>query len=179
MTVLMQLEVTLNTALLVIDMQRSLLDEDPWNSSAVLHRVGCLITLARSKGAPIAFIKDRRVGPDQRLHTSLVPVEAEGVIDKSFCDAFLNTPLETWLNERGIRRLSVVGMQTDYCIDTTCKRAASLGFAVELVKDAHTTFDHEFLTAEQIVNHHNRVLHGFQAGEGSIRAIDSSEVRFV
>lgn len=32
------------------------------------------------------------------------------------------------------------GMQTGYCIDTTCRRAASLGYTVELVRDARTTF---------------------------------------
>jgi nicotinamidase-related amidase len=168
----------LNTALLVIDMQRSLLDEGPWNSSTVLERILHLVTLARSKAAPIAFIKDRRVKPDQRLDNSLVPSETDGVIEKNFCDSFLNTPLEAWLNERAIHRLVVVGMQTDYCIDTTCRRAASLGFAVDLVKDAHTTFQHEFLTGAQIVNHHNRVLRDFRAGEGSVRTISSTEVCF-
>lgn len=168
----------MNCALLVIDMQRSLLDEGPWNSSIVLEKIQHLVTQARSTGAPIAFIKDRRVEPDQRLDSSLVPSEVDGVIDKSFCDSFLNTPLETWLNERAIHRLVVVGMQTDYCIDTTCRRAASLGFAVDLVENAHTTFDHEFLTAEQIVSHHNRVLRSLPAGEGSVRVIDSIDVCF-
>lgn len=159
-------------------MQRSLLDEGPWNSGMVLEKIRNLITLARSKGSPIAFIKDRRVEPDPSLESSLVPSEADGVIDKSFCDSFLDTPLEAWLHDRAIDKLVVVGMQTDYCIDTTCRRAASLGFAVELVKDAHTTFGHEFLTAEQIVNHHNRILRNFQSGEGSVRAVDSAEVCF-
>ena len=168
----------MKTALLVIDMQRSLLDEGPWNGSAVLERTQHLVALARSKGALIAFIKDRRVEPDPSLDNSLVPTQSDAVIDKGFCDSFLNTPLEAWLKERKVHRLIVVGMQTDYCIDTTCRRAASLAYAVELVKDAHTTFDHEFLTAEQIVNHHNRILRSFPAGNGSVRVIDSADVHF-
>lgn len=169
---------SLDTALLVIDMQRGLLDEGPWNGAAVLARIQQLVARARASGAPVVFMQDRRVELDPSLDSSLVPVPADGVIGKDFCDSFLGTSLEAWLRERAVRRLVVVGMQSDYCVDTSCRRAASLGYAVELVKDAHTTFDNGALTAEQIVNHHNQILRSFRAGSGSVCTVESTEVRF-
>jgi nicotinamidase-related amidase len=69
-------------------------------------------------------------------------------------------------------------MQTDYCIDTTCRSAASRGYRVRLAGDAHSTFDHEHLTAEQIVKHHNRVLYSFPADQGSVSVVATRDVAF-
>ena len=51
-------------------------------------------------------------------------------------------------------------MQTEYCVDTSCRAAADLGYKVVLVRDGHSTFDNGVLTAEKIVAHHNRTLGG-------------------
>jgi nicotinamidase-related amidase len=169
---------SLDTALLVIDMQRGLLDAGPWQGATVLAHIQQLVTRARASGAPIVFMQDRRVELDPALDRSLVPAPADGVIGKDFCDSFLGTPLEAWLKARAVRRLVVAGMQSDYCVDTSCRRAASLGYAVELVKDAHTTFDNGALTAEQIVAHHNQILRSFRAGSGSVRTVASADVQF-
>lgn len=48
-------------------------------------------------------------------------------------------------------------MPTEFCVDTTCRRALSLGFDVTLVSDADTTKD-ALLPAEQIIKHHNSIL---------------------
>ncbi|MFJ8526575.1 hypothetical protein [Bacillus sp. NPDC094106] len=52
-------------------------------------------------------------------------------------------------------------MQTQFCVDTTCRRAYSIGYKENiLVKDAHSTFDTAVLSASQIVEHHNNTLGG-------------------
>ena len=76
-------------------------------------------------------------------------------------DAFHKTTLHQKLKSKGIEKLVITGLQTEYCIDTTCRRAYSLGYDVVLVKDAHSTWDSSNLTAEQIIGHHNRVLGGW------------------
>lgn len=43
-----------------------------------------------------------------------------------------DTGLADWLRGRGIRRLVVVGVATDYCVQYTARDAAGLGFEVEL-----------------------------------------------
>jgi uncharacterized protein (TIGR02246 family) len=52
----------------------------------------------------------------------------------------------------------VCGLATEGCVDTTVRRARSLGFAVEVAEDAHSTTDGPVLTAEQTVRHHNAVF---------------------
>jgi nicotinamidase-related amidase len=166
------------TALVIIDMQRSLFEEGPWNADVLLERISRLIDFARQAKAPIVFVRDRRVEPDARLHPMLEANSSDIHIQKNYCDTFLDTCLDVELKAKSIERLLVAGLQTDYCIDTTCRRAASLGYTVLLVSDGHSTHDQEHLKAEQIVAHHNRILRSFPAGAGSVSVIESDRVNF-
>ena len=71
----------------------------------------------------------------------------------------------------GVPTLIVTGMKTQYCIDTTCRAAADLGYTVVLVSDAHTCMDTPQLTAPQIIAHHNATLAG-----PFVRLMSSDEV---
>ena len=168
----------MKTALVVVDMQQSLLDASPWHTDQLLKHIGQLVESARAAAAPIFFIKDRRVAPDARLHPNLKASDDDIVIEKNYCDSFLDTPLDKTLKAKAIERLVIAGLQTDYCIDTTCRRGASLGYSVLLVRNAHSTFDHKHLSAEQIVAHHNQILRSFPAGRGSVSAVNMGDVDF-
>lgn len=168
----------MNTALIVVDMQTSLIDEGPWNSECLIDTIDRLVQVARQRAATIVYVTDRRVEPDMSLHPRFQPLAGELCIEKDFCDSFLGTSLDNDLRERGIRRLVIAGLQTDYCIDTTCRRAASLGYTVHLVRDGHSTFPHDSLTAEQIVAHHNRIFRRFAAAEGSVSVHNSEQIQF-
>ena len=65
---------------------------------------------------------------------------------------------------------------TEYCIDTTVRRAFSLGYDVTLVADGHLTVDSGVLTFDQIISHHNSLLDGFDAGNHSVRVVPLSQV---
>ncbi|MNE87205.1 Isochorismatase family protein [compost metagenome] len=52
-------------------------------------------------------------------------------------------------------RLLISGCATDFCVDTTLRSAASKGFDVTVLTDAHTTADRPHLNAEQIIEHHH------------------------
>lgn len=69
-------------------------------------------------------------------------------------------------------------MQTDFCVDTTCRQAAARGYDVLLVADAHSTLDHEHLKAEQIVAHHNRILRNLDSAQGRVQVLATSKVSF-
>jgi nicotinamidase-related amidase len=168
----------LSTALVVIDVQQSLVDEGPSQAEELLEAIGHLIAAARAAQAQVIYVKDRRVEPNGNLHSSLQPGPSEMTIEKDYCDAFLETGLQQKLEQLGISKLVIAGMQTDYCIDTTCRSAAAHGYQVTLVSNAHSTFDDGDLPSKSIIAHHNRILHKFLAGRGSVSVAATGDVRF-
>lgn len=56
--------------------------------------------------------------------------------DKDAYSAFEGTDLDTWLRERGVRRLFIGGLATDYCVLNTANDALDHGYDVVLLEDA-------------------------------------------
>ena len=81
------------------------------------------------------------------LHGSLDPSAIEMIVRKGFrreidsYSAFFEndrrtaTGLAGYLRERGLRRLFLVGLATDYCVAYSAEDAAGLGFGVFVVED--------------------------------------------
>jgi nicotinamidase-related amidase len=158
--------------------QQSLVDEGIWDSKRVLERLNQLIAKARSEHIPVILVRDTRVEPDGAFHRSLYRETHDIEIVKSFCNSFMETRLDEVLRSRNIGRLVVGGMQSDFCVDTTCRQAAALGYDVLLGADAHSTLDHEHLKAEQIVAYHNRILRNFDSAQGRVRVSETAKVSF-
>jgi nicotinamidase-related amidase len=161
------------TAVLIIDVQRCNFEESPpvHNGGELLSKITALVTRARAGGALVVHVQ--HCGPegaiDQpgtrgwEIHPAIAPAEGDLVVLKRHPDAFQDTELGRELQARGMDRLLISGIQTEYCVDTTCRRAYSLNYDVILVKDAHSTWDTDLLTAPQIIAHHNAVLGGWFA----------------
>ena len=86
--------------------------------------------------------------------------------------------LQAELARRNIKRLVIVGAQTEVCVESTARQAVSQGYDVLLAADAHATADRETLSAEQIVAFTNEVLHGHRAGDHVVRVLPASEISF-
>ncbi len=161
-----------DTALVVIDMQRVMFETPglaPHDGPRVLDNVLTLLAGARGAGCPVVFVQHtatqdghplRRGEPGWPLLPALNPGPVEPVVEKHSPDAFLKTSLDAVLRSLGARRIVICGMQTEFCVDTTCRGGFALGWEQYLVADAHTTFDTEVLPARDIVAHHNRTLNG-------------------
>ncbi|MEI5909692.1 cysteine hydrolase family protein [Bacillus spongiae] len=158
------------SALLIIDVQSGMFpEEEPvYKGSILLHTIGNLITKAKKNDLPIIYIQHNgptghplEVGTKGWTIHPEIAEESSIVIQKTTPDSFFQTELEKELTKRGITDLFFTGIQTDYCVDTTCRRAFSLGYNSTLVTDAHSTWDSGGLTAQQIINHHNKVLSSF------------------
>ena len=112
------------------------------------------------------------------IHPSIKPVSADPVIRKRESDSFFETTLQQELEKREITRLIIGGGMTEYCMDTTCRRATSLGYDVTLASDAHLTRDNGVLTAANIIAHHNFVLDDFGAGDHVITTKLTDQIVF-
>jgi nicotinamidase-related amidase len=181
----------MSKALLIIDVQTDILNVPGAKRPVVKERfdqvrgrIGGLVRDARDQKLPIIFVQHDG-DPGHRLETGtpgweicsdLGRTQDDIVVRKTACDSFYETDLQSVLSGRGIRHLVVAGLMTQYCVDTTCRRAISLGYDVTLVADAHTTADTEKFTVEQIVEHHNALLDGFDAGKAVIRVRPASAV---
>lgn len=155
-----------NTALLVIDVQSGFVDgENPvHDAQGVLSRIHSLIARAREANAAVIYVRHvEALEWDGPLHASLIPGPDEPIIDKLTPDSFHETGLQATLEGLNITSLVIAGFQTEFCIDTTTRRARSLGYDVTLAADAHSTFtfDDAPLNAEQIIAHHSHVLSAF------------------
>jgi nicotinamidase-related amidase len=78
--------------------------------------------------------------PPDDAHTQLVdelcPVRGEPVFDKLGMSAFVGTPLEAVLRDRGVTTLVLVGAVLEIGIEPTARHAADLGFLPVVVQDA-------------------------------------------
>jgi nicotinamidase-related amidase len=148
----------MTTALLVLDMQVSLIADETPNPGEILDTVGGLVEAARGEGVPVVWVTDSRVAPDAALHPSCAPAEDELQIVKDQRNAFEGTDLEAELTVLGAERVIVCGMQSDACIHATVRAADKLGFQVVLVSDAHTTHAFESRDWRAVIAGENETL---------------------
>jgi nicotinamidase-related amidase len=176
-----------SSALLVIDVQVGLLElVPPEVQSSVLSKIKTLLTKARASGIAVIFIQhDGPRGHPLETHTkgweihpSVKPLDSESVVRKRESDSFFETTLQQELEKRGITRLIIGGGMTEYCVDTTCRRATSLGYDITLAGDAHLTRGNGVLTAANIIAHHNLVLDDFGAGDHLITVKPADQIIF-
>ena len=78
------------------------------------------------------------------INEAVIPVGDETVITKHFPNAFRETTLQNVLSELAVTDLTVVGMMTHMCVDTTVRAASDAGFKVTLIGDACATKNLEF-----------------------------------
>jgi nicotinamidase-related amidase len=173
-----------NTALLVIDVQNSVVDGN-YERDTVVANVGSLVEKARHEHVPVVWVQHHddnlvRGSDGWRIVPELTPDEAEPLVEKNYGDSFEATTLETVLSDLGVGRLVVVGAQTDACIRSTLHGALARGYDATLVGDAHTTEDQSEWGAPppgQVIAHTNlywkyQTVPGRTAGTVDTRNVD-------
>lgn len=183
-----------HTAVVVIDVQNAILRglggkrnaEAVQALDGVVGRIAGLLAAARADAVPVVYVQhDGGSGhrlehgtKGWRIRDEIAPLPGEPVIEKRSCDSFFETTLDANLKALGVNRLIVAGCMTQYCVDTTVRRAVSLGYDVVLASDGHTTADAGGLGFEQIVAHHNLVLDGFDAGKHAVSVHPCAAIAF-
>ncbi|WP_406608859.1 cysteine hydrolase family protein [Agarivorans sp. JK6] len=175
----------MKSAVLVIDVQSILFDPEPqpFESQVVLNKINQVTSLARAKSVPIIFIQHEHANSvieygteGWALQSSLVTQTGDHFVRKTTPDSFLNNNLEELLKELAVDSLIVCGYASEFCVDTTVRRAAGLGYPVVLVSDAHTTHDKEHASGAQIRAHHNATLANISSFGVKIEAIETAKL---
>ncbi|WP_312092393.1 cysteine hydrolase family protein [Niallia sp.] len=159
----------MNQALLIIDVQQDLVDgnaetNEIYNKADLLKTINLVIESATQFNVEIIFVRDKDVaggeGPGFEIHSDLnIPDEAK-IFDKYATNAFYGTGLLEYLRSKDTNHLVIMGCETPYCIDTAVRTATVNHMDVTLVGDGHSTTDSPVLSAEKIIQHHNKILHG-------------------
>jgi nicotinamidase-related amidase len=157
-----------DTALLLIDVQVNMFAPGScvYQGEKILDRIRSLIALARGAHAPVIYVQnnggaddpDMPGTPGWQIHPAVAPQEGDVIVQKHTPDSFFKTNLQNELEARQIQRLTIAGMQTEFCINATCQRAHAFGYEVTLVQDAHSTYDYGELSAAEIIAHYQDEL---------------------
>jgi nicotinamidase-related amidase len=174
-----------NTALLVVDVQNSVV-EGAHERDEVVANVGSLVEKARREQVPVVWVQhfDEELarGSDAwRIVPELSPRETEPLVEKSYGDSFDDTDLENVLTGLGVGRLLVVGAQTDACIRSTLHGALVRGYDTTLVSDAHTTEDQSAWGApppDQVIAHTNLYWKYHTAPGRTAGTVETKDVDF-
>ncbi|MEV4417183.1 isochorismatase family protein [Catellatospora sp. NPDC049609] len=141
----------MNRALVVIDVQESFRRLPDWHLASqpdIVGQVNRLVDLARAQDDLVVWVLGARAGSGTvfdpalghvRLMDGLDPAADEPVLVKSAHNAFTTTNLHQLLTRRGVRELTVCGIKTEQCCETTTRVAADLGFDVTFAIDATAT----------------------------------------
>lgn len=174
-------------AILVIDMQLGIFMRREYDGIAIykenelLENIASIIAKAREAGVPVLYIqhmyKDfplmEKGQPLWNVHPTIAPLEGETIIEKYHADAFYDSELDKVLQQKGVDTLFITGVQTAYCVDTTCRRAHSMGYKCIWVADGHSSLDSDILPADKIIAHHNEVI-----GSQFADVVKTSDIQF-
>ncbi len=149
--------------LLVIDMQKALVTEDLYAFDTFVDSTVRLVDAARKNGVEVIFVQ-HDAGPGSEMSVgdegfeiidALRPGAGEKVYVKNINSCFGNKDFKTYLEQQEDKRLIIIGLQTNYCIDATVKSAFERGFDVIIPEGSNSTFDNDYMSGETTVRYYN------------------------
>lgn len=162
----MKVRITTKDALIVVDMQNDFMPDGVLpvkDADKIIPTINRYIDIFEKKGNPVFFTRDWH--PENHIsfkdyggiwpahcvqntkgaqfHQDLkIPSDNKFIISKgNYPDfdaysGFQGTLLDSLLKERGIKRIFVCGVATDFCVKNTVLGGINLGYQVFILKDA-------------------------------------------
>jgi len=145
-----------DTVLLVVDVQTALILAHPYNEEKMINNIKHLILFCREKNIEIVYIQhDGGTGDELecdsdgwQIYKDITPHLGEKIFDKHYNSAFKSTGLKDYLDSKNIKNIILVGMQTEYCMDTTCKIAFEYGYNIIIPEETTSTYDNSYFTGK-------------------------------
>ena len=148
--------------LIVIDMQKALLDDELYNLNGLLNNVSKLIEAARANRVEVIYVQHDAgegsgfsVGDEAfEIADEVAPQAGEKVFVKRASSSFTNREFAAYLEKEEGDTLLIVGLQTNFCIDATVKSAFERGYDVFIPEGTKSTFDNDYMTGETTYNYY-------------------------
>ncbi|MDF2606893.1 MAG: amidase [Bacillales bacterium] len=152
-----------NIVLMVVDVQNALIKAQPYKEQKVIENIKQIIITARDNKKEVIYVRhddgkgsELEQGKDGwQIYEEIAPIKGEVIIEKQCNSAFHKTKLREYLVNKGIDTIILVGLQTEYCIDATCKSAFDFEYKIIIPEETNTTFDNEYLSAEKLYEFYN------------------------
>jgi len=143
----------MNRALFVIDAQESFRQREIWRAGSnpdFVPNVNRLVDYFRASGDLVIWVLhsepgtggvfDPASGHVRFLDGLRAPEAGEPTLVKTSHNVFTTTNAGQFLTERRIFDLTVSGIRTEQCVETTARVGGDLGYAVTFVTEATLTF---------------------------------------
>ena len=148
--------------LIVIDMQKALLDDELYNLNGLLENISKLIETARENRVEVIYVQHDAgegsgfsVGDEAfEIADEVAPQAGEKVFVKRASSSFTNREFAAYLEKEEGDTLLIVGLQTNFCIDATVKSAFERGYDVFIPEGTNSTFDNDYMTGETTYNYY-------------------------
>ena len=145
--------------LIIIDIQEGLVKLNPYNAKNFISNTKAIIQHFREQNIEVIFFRHSEdegllsTGSDNwQVYHELKPKENETIFNKYYNSIFKETELKEYLDRKNITDLTFVGMQVEFCIDTSVKVGFEYGYKITIVEDAISTFDNDHLPADKILS---------------------------
>ena len=152
--------------LLVVDMQKGVADEELYDYEAFMEKTAGLIETARKNGVEVVYVR-HDAGEDSGMTVGdeafeivdeVAPKEGEKVFVKTINSCFGNLDFRAYMEQQEDKRLMVIGLQTNWCIDATVKSAFERGYEVIIPEGTNSTFDNDYMNGETTVRYYNEEI---------------------
>jgi len=146
-----------DTVLIVIDVQESFRQRPVWQDDIArpfIRNVQALIDGAVKRNIPVVQILHTDNDDVFQLESGFVrtledvQIEPTVLFYKKRHSALVESGLNVWLVEHGIRKLIICGIRTEQCCETTTRHASDLGYQVDYVTEATLTFPMQHVSGQ-------------------------------
>ena len=177
-------------AVLVIDIQNDYFPNGKMelkDSVKAGEKTAQLIKRARDKNIEVIYIQHISIREGAgffikgtegaEIHKSVMPMKKEKIFQKNYPNSFRDTGLYEYLKSKNITDLTVCGMMTQMCVDTTVRAGFDLGFKITLAADCcatkDLTYEGKTVSAENVQTAYFGAINGIFA-----KVVNSKEIEF-
>ncbi len=144
-------------ALLLIDIQQGIMDKKPKHLTNFAELLDDLLLSAKGSNCEVIWIRHHdeelpQGSPQWEIWERRHLVTHHKIIDKTYNSCFKDTHLHDYLQSKHISQLIMMGLQTEYCFDTSVKVAFEYGYNIFIPQGGHLTFDTPTLSGDSIKN---------------------------